>query len=70
MIQNDLGIQRLTIQGLTPHLALAISEDLLGLVLNRVLKDKNESVLIYLLALRIYVLFIYEHHLLEKHALK
>lgn len=35
VIQNDLGIQRLT-----SHLVLVMSEDLLGLVLSRVLKEE------------------------------
>jgi len=48
MIENDLGIQRLTI-----HPVLVISEDLMGLVLSRAFKDKNKFILVYLLALRI-----------------
>lgn len=50
MIQNDLGIQRLT-----GHLVLVISEDLSAFpFFNRILKDRNNLILVYLFALRIY----------------
>lgn len=64
MIQNDLGIQRLT-----GHLVLVTSEDVLGSVLSKVLKDRNKSILVYLFALGI-CFTNKEHHRWEKHTLK
>lgn len=64
MIPSDSEIQRLT-----GHLVLVTREDLLGLILSRVLKDRNKPILVYLFA-PVICFINKEHHRWEKHALK